>query len=134
MKLIVSQPCLFSLLIGASDIKILITGKFFGVVIWLFFCEDAYRVNGFDESFHGWGLDDSDFAVRMINSGVRIKSGRFSTGVFHLCHREGSLVKDSFNSSRFSKVIKDRLVNPLKGLAGEDCEALLRKESNFLKF
>ena len=120
MKLIVSQPCLFSLLIGASDIKIIITGKFFGVVIWLFFREDAYRVNGFDESFHGWGLDDSDFAVRMINSGVRIKSGRFSTGVFHLYHREGSLVKDSFNSSRFSKVIKDRLVNPLKGLAGED--------------
>lgn len=85
-----------------------------------FFREDAYRVNGFDESFHGWGLDDSDFAVRMINSGVRIKSGRFSTGVFHLYHREGSLVKDSFNSSRFSKVIKDRLVNPLKGLAGKD--------------
>ena len=28
---------LFSLLIGASDIKIIITGKFFGVVIWLFF-------------------------------------------------------------------------------------------------
>ncbi|MEG1834392.1 MAG: glycosyltransferase family 2 protein [Burkholderiaceae bacterium] len=49
---------------------------------------DFERVNGFDESFEGWGFEDSDFAVRLINAGVSIKLGSFATGLLHLWHRE----------------------------------------------
>lgn len=49
---------------------------------------DFERVNGFDESFEGWGFEDSDFAVRLINAGVGIKLGSFATGLLHLWHRE----------------------------------------------
>lgn len=50
--------------------------------------EDLMLVNGFDESFEGWGFEDSDLVIRLIRAGVRRTNGRFSTGVFHLWHRE----------------------------------------------
>lgn len=49
---------------------------------------DLMRVAGFDESFEGWGLEDSDLALRLINSNVSIKSGRFGCAVLHLWHKE----------------------------------------------
>jgi len=48
--------------------------------------KDFELVGGFDEVFAGWGYEDSDFAVRLLNSGVRHKNGAFATGVFHLYH------------------------------------------------
>ena len=53
--------------------------------LWAF---DFDRVGGFDESFAGWGLEDTEFAVRLIAAGVRVRSGRFATNVFHLWHPE----------------------------------------------
>lgn len=49
---------------------------------------DNHRINGFDESFEGWGFEDSDYAVRLINAGVGIELGTFATGLLHLWHRE----------------------------------------------
>ncbi|MFB9244335.1 glycosyltransferase family 2 protein [Massilia antarctica] len=49
---------------------------------------DIERVNGFDESFCGWGHEDADFVVRLFNAGVRRKDGAFATEVFHLWHKE----------------------------------------------
>ena len=50
--------------------------------------EDFERVNGFEEEISGWGFEDSDLAIRLINAGVKVKSGRFATAVLHLWHRE----------------------------------------------
>ena len=50
--------------------------------------DDLFRINGFDERFKGWGFEDSDFAVRLINSGIKRKAGNFAVTVFHLHHRE----------------------------------------------
>lgn len=50
--------------------------------------ENLMRVNGFDESFEGWGFEDSDLVIRLIRAGIRRTDGRFATGVFHLWHRE----------------------------------------------
>lgn len=52
--------------------------------------EDFVRLNGFEAEMEGWGLDDSEFAVRAINAGLRIRSGRWALGVFHLWHHEQS--------------------------------------------
>jgi len=52
------------------------------------FRSDIEKVNGFDESFQGWGFEDSDFAARLIASGVRLKNGRLATNVYHLWHPE----------------------------------------------
>jgi glycosyltransferase involved in cell wall biosynthesis/GT2 family glycosyltransferase len=47
---------------------------------------DLDRVDGFDGSYVGWGLEDSDLLIRLLRAGVKRKDGRFSTGVLHLWH------------------------------------------------
>lgn len=49
---------------------------------------DLLRVNGFDEAYSGWGLEDSDLVIRLLHAGVRHKNARFAAPVFHLWHRE----------------------------------------------
>ncbi len=49
---------------------------------------DLLRVNGLDETYSGWGLEDSDLVIRLIHAGVRHKSARFAAPVFHLWHAE----------------------------------------------
>jgi glycosyltransferase involved in cell wall biosynthesis len=59
---------------------------------------DLDTVNGFDESFKGWGHEDSDLVVRMFNAGIMRKDGAFATEVFHLWHREAK--RDQATSNR----------------------------------
>ena len=47
---------------------------------------DLDLVDGFDASYVGWGLEDSDLLIRLLRAGVNRKDGRFSTGVLHLWH------------------------------------------------
>ncbi len=50
--------------------------------------EDLLRVNGLDEAYSGWGLEDSDLVVRLLHAGVQHKSARYAAPVLHLWHRE----------------------------------------------
>ncbi len=59
---------------------------------------DLEKINGFDESFKGWGHEDADLVVRMFNAGVMRKDGAFATEVFHLWHREAK--RDQATSNR----------------------------------
>lgn len=65
------------------------------------FLEDARLVSGFDESFVGWGREDSDFVVRLLNRGLRIRSGRLAACVAHLYHDEADRDRLSDNETRF---------------------------------
>jgi glycosyltransferase involved in cell wall biosynthesis len=53
-----------------------------------FWRSDLLDVNGFEESYPGWGREDTDLAVRAIRTGVRFKSGRYAVPVLHLWHGE----------------------------------------------
>ncbi len=48
--------------------------------------KDFLAVNGLDESFVGWGYEDSDFVVRLLRSGVRRISAKYKAPVIHLWH------------------------------------------------
>lgn len=65
---------------------------------------DLDRVNGFDQSFTGWGHEDSDLVVRLFNAGVMRKDGAFATEVYHLWHHEN--LRDQATSNR--KVVLQR--------------------------
>ncbi len=67
--------------------------------LWL---DDFTRVDGFDQSFVGWGLEDTEFAVRLISTGVKVRSGRFATNVFHLWHPERSRSELQLNAERLN--------------------------------
>jgi len=62
-----------------------------------FYKKDCMQINGFNNQFEGWGREDSEFVVRLINSGVKRKSVRFNAIQFHLWHNENpriSLIKN----------------------------------------
>jgi len=50
------------------------------------FRDDAERVNGFDENFEGWGLEDDDFARRLYKAGLRGRSVILEARAMHLWH------------------------------------------------
>lgn len=81
--------------------------------VWM---EDFRRVRGFDETFEGWGFEDSDLAVRLLNAGVRRKEGAFATGVLHLWHRENDRKHEGRNWELLQQRIRSRATLPLKGL------------------
>ena len=60
-------------------------------------------VGGFDERFVGWGLEDTDFAIRLLAKGIRVRSGRFATNVYHLWHAERSRDQLQANGERLEQ-------------------------------
>jgi glycosyltransferase involved in cell wall biosynthesis len=72
---------------------------------------DLVRVNGFDERYAGWGLEDSDLVLRLLHAGVRHKSARFAAPVFHLWHRENDRAALPENQKRLDDILaSDRVV------------------------
>jgi len=61
---------------------------------------DFLSVNGFDESFQGWGHEDADLAIRLIKNGIQRKDGQFGTAVLHLWHRENDRSHESANKKK----------------------------------
>lgn len=51
-----------------------------------FWRDDVVRVNGFNEAFVGWGREDSEFAARMLASGVKRKNFKFAAIGYHIHH------------------------------------------------
>jgi glycosyltransferase involved in cell wall biosynthesis len=49
--------------------------------------KDIFAINGFNEAFVGWGREDSEFAVRLLNSGKKRLNLRFGAICYHLWHR-----------------------------------------------
>jgi glycosyltransferase involved in cell wall biosynthesis len=57
-----------------------------------FYRKDCLSINGFNNKFEGWGREDSEFAVRLINNRVKRKNVRFNAIQFHLWHNENSKI------------------------------------------
>lgn len=75
--------------------------------------DDIILVNGFDEAFVGWGFEDSDLVVRMLQAGIKHKSGRFAVGVFHLWHPENTRQNTSQNWQRFCDRLETLKLNKI---------------------
>jgi glycosyltransferase involved in cell wall biosynthesis len=78
---------------------------------------DLDRVDGFDCSYIGWGLEDSDLVVRLLHAGVRRKDGRFATGVLHLWHQQNDRSQLPANRNRLDEVMNGTRVRALQGLS-----------------
>jgi glycosyltransferase involved in cell wall biosynthesis len=77
---------------------------------------DLQRVNGFDEAYSGWGLEDSDLVIRMINAGIKHKSARFATPLFHLWHRESDRSQLPENQQRLDALLASPRTEATRGL------------------
>ena len=59
------------------------------------FMSDLKAVNGFDSDMVGYGLEDTDIIVRLVNLGLRRKWAKFQAIEFHLYHKEKSFAKEN---------------------------------------
>jgi glycosyltransferase involved in cell wall biosynthesis len=78
--------------------------------------DDLVKVNGMDESYAGWGLEDSDLVIRLNRAGVKHKSGRFACPVFHLWHAEQDKSRYPENRLRLEEMLRSPRVVALRGL------------------
>jgi glycosyltransferase involved in cell wall biosynthesis len=77
---------------------------------------DLERVNGFDESFCGWGYEDADLVARLFNAGVMRKDGAYATEVLHLWHREAPRDRASSNRRVVEQRLADKTTQATRGL------------------
>lgn len=90
---------------------------------------DFERVNGFDENFVGWGMEDKDFQRRLESVGIRCIFTR--TRVYHLWHRRHptyshkSLDTANYRYYHRAGTLKARCENGLseRRLAGFVCDS-----------
>lgn len=77
---------------------------------------DFVRVNGFDEHYAGWGLEDSDLVIRLIHAGVHHKSARLAAPVFHLWHRENDRSRLAENQRLLDEILASTRIEARLGL------------------
>ncbi|OYT94025.1 MAG: glycosyl transferase family 2 [Burkholderiales bacterium PBB3] len=76
---------------------------------------DFEKVDGFDESFVGWGHEDADFVLRLHHAGVIRKNGFCATEVFHLWHKEAVRLQASQNAKTVEARALTNIVLPTLG-------------------
>lgn len=78
--------------------------------------EAYFAVGGCDESFEGWGYEDSDLCIRLMNFGLRIRRGLAETCVLHLWHRENDRRFEGENLARLQATRSSLRTHPERGL------------------
>lgn len=73
-----------------------------------FWRDDLLAVNGYDETFEGWGREDSELAARLINRGVRRRNFKFSAIAYHLWHRQAPRDAFAHNHARYVRTLAER--------------------------
>jgi GT2 family glycosyltransferase len=81
---------------------------------------DLEAVDGFDETFAGWGHEDADLVLRLHNQGLVRKNGHLATEVLHLWHREHARDRESVNRRRVEGRMRDGTRRASVGLSSPD--------------
>ena len=85
--------------------------------------QDFLKVNGFDETFQGWGHEDADLVLRLSHLGIKRKNGFMATEVFHLWHPENKRDRESSNKNRVIQRMQTDQVQADQGLQEIDPES-----------
>ncbi|WP_257286464.1 glycosyltransferase family 2 protein [Endozoicomonas sp. SESOKO1] len=78
--------------------------------------EDLVAVNGFDESFVGWGYEDSELAIRLLNKGIKQLDCRFAATVMHLWHKENDRTREKENLEMLNTAIISKKAEAISGI------------------
>jgi glycosyltransferase involved in cell wall biosynthesis len=78
--------------------------------------DDLVRVNGYNEAFVGWGREDSELCVRLMNQGVSRCDARGWALCYHLWHPPASRVGLPANDDLLAAAIQQRASRCANGL------------------
>jgi glycosyltransferase involved in cell wall biosynthesis len=79
--------------------------------------DDLLNVDGFDADFVGWGHEDNDLASRLELNGVKLKDGRWATGVFHLWHKPADRANEEQHWAWIAQARATGRITPRRGLS-----------------
>ncbi|MCX2478655.1 glycosyltransferase family 2 protein [Pedobacter sp. MC2016-15] len=82
-----------------------------------FWRSDLIKVNGYNEAFTGWGREDNEIGLRLINSGVEKRVIKFSGIVFHIYHPEKTRTGLNINDELLKQTALNKLTYCTKGLS-----------------
>ena len=74
-----------------------------------FFKQDCININGFNNEFEGWGREDSEFVVRLLNNGLNRKVVRFNAVQYHLWHKNSDRKNIDYNNQLLKNSIEHKL-------------------------
>jgi len=80
-----------------------------------FWKADALAVNGLDGSYEGWGREDSDFAARLLHTGIKRKNLR-GKPVLHLWHEEASRNQLDNNDQLLMSCLDEKRQRAIQGI------------------
>jgi glycosyltransferase involved in cell wall biosynthesis len=78
--------------------------------------DDLVRCNGYNESFVGWGREDSELAVRLLNSGIQRLDVRGRALCYHLWHPPAGRAGLPANDDLLEKAKREKAVRCTLGL------------------
>jgi glycosyltransferase involved in cell wall biosynthesis len=81
-----------------------------------FWKKDIVAVNGYNEAFTGWGREDNEIAIRLMNKGCKKKFLKFGGITYHLYHHE--VVRDNLakNDRLLQQAITEKTTYCAKGI------------------
>ena len=74
-----------------------------------FWKKDIIAINGYNEAFEGWGREDSEMVIRMLNKGVQRFYLKFAGVGFHLYHKENTRASLDKNDDILKETIDNQL-------------------------
>lgn len=75
-----------------------------------FWRADLIAVNGYNEAITGWGKEDSELAVRLLNKGVGRLFIKFGAICYHLFHRVACRMKEELNDNILCETIVNKTI------------------------
>jgi len=81
-----------------------------------FWKSDLETVNGYNEDIQGWGREDTELAVRLMNSGVQKRKLKFGAIQYHIFHEDNSRGKLASNDEILERAIAEKWSSCPNGL------------------
>lgn len=81
-----------------------------------FWRRDLLQVNGYDESYEGWGREDSDLTLRLGHAGIVRRNLKFAAVAYHLWHPPASRAAFERNDARLQQVRRARTIRAERGV------------------
>lgn len=73
-----------------------------------FWRKDVIAVNGYNEEFEGWGREDSELILRMMNNGVLGRRLRYRGIVYHIWHKTENQNRFEINDGLQEKTLREK--------------------------
>ena len=80
-----------------------------------YFKQDFIDVNGYNNDIVGWGQEDSELGVRLMNNGIRKLMLKYKAVCFHLHHHINSRDRDDHNKLKLREAVVNNIVTCANG-------------------